>query len=348
MDFKYNRKLGAVILVIVLILGTAYGIAKNRTYSHEPSKGAYYDDQAGVLSEKAIETIEEFNTLGKGTLLVQTVKSTGSQSCYDYTDDLAYDLSSQGKLSSHTGMILVLAIDDGDYTFLYGDSLNGMSERTWETLRDKYLEPSFAKADYSQAVIDFCSGLNGVLSKLSSESSGQYRAGIGIGGIFISIIIIVLIFALFSGGRKNRRTPPPTMMGPGSYGGTYRGSTYTRPRSGSTYYYYGGNTAPRPSTGSSYSSNNRSSYSGSSYSGSYSTGRSSSYSSNRSGFSGGSRVGFSGSSSSRSSSSYSSGRSSSFSSSRSSSSSSRSFSSGSSRSGFSGGSRSGFSGGGRK
>ena len=30
MDFKYNRKLGAVILVIVLLLGTAYGYAKNK------------------------------------------------------------------------------------------------------------------------------------------------------------------------------------------------------------------------------------------------------------------------------------------------------------------------------
>ena len=132
--------LSAVVFIAVFFLGVAYGTQRARTSISAPTAGAHYDDQAGVLSEKAIETIEEFNTRGKGTLLVQTVKTTAPKSCYEYTDDLAYDLSSQGKLSGHTGMILVLAIDDGDYTFLYGDSLNGMTERTWESLRDKCVE----------------------------------------------------------------------------------------------------------------------------------------------------------------------------------------------------------------
>lgn len=157
--------LSAAIFIAVFFLGAAYGRQSARTDIREPSQGAYYDDQAGVLSDRAIKAIERLNAKGKGTLLVQTVRSTGSQSCYDYTDDLAYDLSGQGILSSHTGMILVLAIDDEDYTFLYGDSLNGMSERTWETLRDECLEPPFARGDYSQAVIDFCSGLDKTLGK---------------------------------------------------------------------------------------------------------------------------------------------------------------------------------------
>ena len=61
-------------------------------------------------------------------------------------------------------MIRVMAIEDEDFTFLYGGALDQL-DGSWEALRDDCFEPSFAEKDYSRAVIDFCNGLDRALSQ---------------------------------------------------------------------------------------------------------------------------------------------------------------------------------------
>ena len=307
MDLKFNRKVGALVLVAAVLVGSAIGLLKGAGEGNyvAPSPDStlisnLVDDRAGVLDSSAASAVENVRENTRGTLLVLTVPTTGGVPVYDYTLDTAQSLAEEGRLSDTTGMLLVLAIDDMDYAFVYGSDLWEL-DYYYEDLLYEYLEPDFAKGRFSDAVQEFCDELDDYVEDDYYYESDDSSAIIG----FIVVLVIVLI--VISSVSKARR----------------RRSGYTRSytRTSAPFIFINNSRRPpmppRPYQPNPPRSNPPRSSSG--------------------GFSGGSRSGFSGSSRS----SFSSGGSrSSFGGS------SRSSFSGGSRGGFSGGSRGGFSGGG--
>lgn len=315
MDLKFNRKVGALVLVAAILVGSAIGLLKGAgdgSYAADPDStliSNLVDDRAGVLDSSAASAVENVRENTRGTLLVLTVPTTGGVPVYDYTLDTAQSLAEDGRLSDTTGMLLVLAIEDNDYAFVYGSDLWEL-DYYYEDLLYDYLEPDFAKGRYADAVEEFCDELDDTVSDEYYDSSSDDMSAV-IGFIVVLVIVIIVISSISKASRRrssytrshsrsaapfifvnNSKRPP---MPPRPYQSTPPRSSSSRPSGG----FSGGSR-------SGFSGSSRSSFSGSS--------RSSFGGSSRSSFSGGSRGGFSGGS----------------------------------RGGFSGGSRGGFSGGGRK
>ncbi len=238
MKLKYNRKIGLLVLVLAVVLGSFIGISRHHmSNSADNNPGGavlsnYVDDRAGVLNSSAVDAVSDLNQRINGTLLVLTVDSTGGQGAYDYTLDTAESLASQGRLSGSTGMLLVLAIDDQDYAFVYGSQLWEL-DSSYSYLMNHYLEPEFAKGDYSAAVEDFCDGLEDYLP--GASSAGGFSMTRAVLVLVLILVIISLVgrrrgggcFPIFIGRPRYPRPPrpprPPRSFGGGGFSGGSRG-----------------------------------------------------------------------------------------------------------------------------
>ena len=225
----------------------------------EPTDDFYVNDYADVLSDSVKKEISSTNeTLYQTTgaqIVVVTVQSLGGENLEDY----AYALFNSwgiGSKEKNNGLLLVLAIQEEDYWLMPGKGLeNSLSAGQLADYLDKYLEPDFAKQDYSAGVITLFRVLNSRLTELYGSGSGGSNADpvdpavptpstehlpsfftVFARIITIAVMIIFLIAIIkaigsgscsgcgccllpFLGGSGPRHGPPP----PGGFGGWHSG-----------------------------------------------------------------------------------------------------------------------------
>lgn len=303
MKNKYNRKLGAIVLVLAILLGSCIGLLKGSGSSgastpqtEQGQSSSYVDDGAGVLNSKAVKAVESFNEKGKGTLLVVTVDDCG-ESSYEHAVALANDLADEGRLSARSGMLLLLDTGREDYGFVYGSDLGQYLDYSYDLLLRTNVEPDFAEGDYSGAVVSFAESLEGEIGGSVTPSGSSGSASVGFGGLlFVAILVLIIVLSITRGAKRRRRggyvpyfVPVPPVR---------RGPRYTPvpprapnpPRSHSSSGSHGGFSGGGRGgfSGGGFSGGGRSGFSGGGFSGGGRSG------SSGGGFSGGGRGGFSG------------------------------------------------------
>jgi uncharacterized protein len=122
----------------------------------EQSDVFYIYDEADVLDGKTEEyvigkNIDLFDKCG-GQIVVACVNTTGSYDIKDY----AYAVFNKWKIGSadkNNGVLILLSIDEDDYWVLQGKGLESLLQSgTLKLLLNDYLEPYFAKKQYSAGV----------------------------------------------------------------------------------------------------------------------------------------------------------------------------------------------------
>ena len=147
------KKLLSMCLALALIM-CSWALASSLL---EKSKDFYYNDAANVLKYEAKAEIYFNNkNLEKATgsqIVIATIRSTGSLTTDAYTDRL-FNSWGVGDEKKDNGFLLLMVIasnpDDGDYWLSQGSGTGAMIDpgEIGDYL-EKYLEPDFAKGNYS-------------------------------------------------------------------------------------------------------------------------------------------------------------------------------------------------------
>lgn len=207
--------------------------------------GYYASDYASVLSGDAKNHIEvNAKALDNATgaqIVFVTLRTTSPNAI----DDYAYALFNSWKIGNATknnGVLVLLAIGDDDYYTMVGSGLErNLPTSDLSALWNKYLEPDFAKKDYSAGSIKYfdalfekivdiyganlsidnasktsyygsggsTSGSNynagGANTTRNSanrpEQSGSSGSGFGFSDILIAIVIVLIVLSVFGGAR---------------------------------------------------------------------------------------------------------------------------------------------------
>lgn len=294
--------------ILTLIVALLLALSVPAFAVPNPNNDFYVLDEADVLSNATAERIIYNNDLlyeacGAQIVFV-TVDSTDGEAIDDYANDL-FNEWGIGSAKKNNGFLVLMAIDDDNYYALPGSGLEKeLSSGEIKLLLDDYLEPDFAKKEYSAGARKLFNQLFNTISeiydaglksvtppenyslteaagarKLESAPARSSGSSAGLfGGIFsaigslirtvlIIIVVIVIIIVLSVGRSRSRRRSRPIVPHAPNRRNTTRPiiiHTPSRPRPGH---------APRPSRPSTPRSGGggRSSFGGASRSGSRSS-----------------------------------------------------------------------------
>ena len=137
-----------------------------------PSRYFYVYDEANVLSlateDYIISTNEQLSSKCGAQIVIACVYSTGTMDIADY----AYKTFNKweiGDKDKKNGVLVVMAVRDGDYYALQGKGLeNLLSSGTLKLMLDQYLEPYFSEGDYDNGSVVIFSELVKFLSEIYS------------------------------------------------------------------------------------------------------------------------------------------------------------------------------------
>lgn len=256
-----HKKLLCAILAALLAL--AWGVSALAKMP-SPTKEFYYYDEAKVLSEATRGEIFFSNELLHDAcgaqIVVAAVRTTGSDSIGDYTQDL-FAAWGIGDAETENGFLLVMAIDDDTYYATCGDNLQPkLTSGTLNQYFDDYLEADFAAKNYDAGARKFfeaifarvadtynadvtveqgiakyeawkAEGGSGAWSAMPGGARGaNYDDEEGLSPMSMITLIILLMIVLSVLRRMMRRRrmnfplPPPPTVGRGGYRGVnYRG-----------------------------------------------------------------------------------------------------------------------------
>ncbi len=249
------KRLSALILAVLCALILA---APALAATVEQPTGYYASDFASVLTGEAKNHIEVNakrleNATGAQIVFV-TLRTTQPYTAEDY----AYALFNSweiGGAQKNNGILVLLAVSDEDYYTMEGTGLErNLPPADLSVLWNEYLEPDFAKDDYSAGAIKYfdalftkVAGIYGANMALDNTSKASYygsggstanagnaskrqsrgtQSGDG-GGLFgfnnalIAIVIVIVVLSIFSG-RRGGCGCLPFMLG-GWMGGLFGG-----------------------------------------------------------------------------------------------------------------------------
>ena len=178
-------------------------------------------DQAGVLSEKTINTVDSYNNALDSTgaeIGVLTVDFTGNLSIDDYALQV-FNQWSIGDKKKQNGVLFLLVIGDQSYYCTLGTGLEGeITYSRLKSLLNDYAEPGFAKGDYDACVTEFTGAVYSELCSLYGVTPGQgqpqtrpVNQNSGMGGtlliLIVAAVLIVVAISMSGGGRGGRGGP---------------------------------------------------------------------------------------------------------------------------------------------
>lgn len=259
------RKFPALILAVLCALlaqGAAFAV------SVEPPTGYYASDFASVLTGEAKNHIEvnakRLDDRTGAQIVFVTLRTTQPYTTEDYANAL-FNTWKIGDAKKNNGILVLLAVSDQDYYTLEGTGLErNLPPGELSALWNEYLEPDFARGDYSAGAVKYFDalferiasiyGVNLPLDTTSKApyygSSGNTSSKSGIlnnssdrtarsagdddlfsgGNILIAIVIVLIVLSVFSGGRGGCGCLP-FMLG-GWMGGLFGGRRPPRAGSG--------------------------------------------------------------------------------------------------------------------
>lgn len=125
--------------------------------------GYYASDYAGVLNEAAKRHIElnamQLDDATGAQIVFVALKTTSPMAIEDYALKL-FNSWGIGDKDKNNGILVLLAIADDDYYILEGTGLEeSLPVSTLRAMWNQYLEPDFARKDYSAASVKFFDAL---------------------------------------------------------------------------------------------------------------------------------------------------------------------------------------------
>lgn len=133
-------------------------------------------DQAGVLSEETINTVDAYNNALAFTgaeIGVLTVDFTGNLSIDDYALQV-FNEWGIGDKKKENGVLFLLVTGDQNYYCTLGTGLEGeITYSRLKSLLNDYAEPAFAKGDYDACVTEFTGAVYSELCSLYGITPGE-------------------------------------------------------------------------------------------------------------------------------------------------------------------------------
>ena len=133
-------------------------------------------DQAGVLSQETINTVDGYNNALSSTgaqIAVLTVDFTGNLSIDDYALKV-FNEWGIGYKKKQNGVLFLLVTGDQNYYCTLGTGLEGeITYSRLKSLLNDYAEPGFAKGDYDACVTEFTGAVYSELCSLYGISPGE-------------------------------------------------------------------------------------------------------------------------------------------------------------------------------
>ena len=177
-------------------------------------------DQAGVLSEETINTVDSYNNALASTgaeIGVLTVDFTGNLSIDDYALQV-FNEWSIGDKKKQNGVLFLLVTGDENYYCTLGTGLEGeITYSRLKSLLNDYAEPGFAKGDYDACVTEFTGALYSELCSLYGITPGEGQPqpkpveqdDSDLSGVLLMLLIAAVLIILIIGtsGRGGRGGP---------------------------------------------------------------------------------------------------------------------------------------------
>ena len=169
-----KRRLTGLVLSAILLAALALP-AFAADISAAPSGHAVLD-QAGVLSEETINTVDGYNNALSSTgaqIAVLTVDFTGNLSIDDYALQV-FNEWGVGDKKKNNGVLFLLVTGDQNYYCTLGTGLEGeITYSRLKSLLNDYAEPGFAKGDYDACVTEFTGAVYSELCSLYGITPGE-------------------------------------------------------------------------------------------------------------------------------------------------------------------------------
>ena len=268
MKFLQKRPVAAVIMVLAIIIGIAWGQARKPADYGSASTSVvgsytYVYDHMGVLTAETMAHIDAVNeSLFAQTgaqILISVEASTDGTDIVDYAIGLG-NRYGVGSAERDNGIVIVLALKDyasngllGDYAYAPGDGLYSYDEELLDLLYDN-MEADFARGDYDAAVkttfdayIEWFEDFYGVTIRAGhippvreTYSNGSYytetvgsvapSTGSVLGGLVMLLIVLLILWIIFDAMRYNRYRRRYMMPGMGIPTRPYYPIFWGRPR----------------------------------------------------------------------------------------------------------------------
>lgn len=170
-------------------------------------------DQAGVLSEETINTVDGYNNALSSTgaqIGVLTVDFTGNLSIDDYALQV-FNEWGIGDKKKENGVLFLLVTGDQNYYCTLGTGLEGeITYSRLKSLLNDYAEPAFAKGDYDACVTEFTGAVYSELCSLYGITPGEgqpqprpvEQSSSSDGTLLILLAAAVLIIVVISMGSR--------------------------------------------------------------------------------------------------------------------------------------------------
>lgn len=228
MKFYQKRGFALVVLILAILGASVYGISKKPASLPEVSHYNWICDQAGLLTQDARQTIQEYNTAwNKKYYAVAAVAAVDNIRGWK-PEDYARELGAKWGLGAND--MLLLLVKGGDWYVACGDDLADQMTDTQQTKLKTALDTPYYAGDYSQAAVDFFRQSDVVLAQtLGQNGSHQQPAqnqgwqqpsaasGVSIAGVVLLIVCIFVVWALLDRMRYNRYRRRPVVAGPVYY-----------------------------------------------------------------------------------------------------------------------------------
>ncbi len=192
----------------------------------DPTTNFYANDFAGVMTKSTIDNIvaknvELFNRTG-AQIVVSTVDSSGEFDLDAYATYM-YNKYQIGSIQGN-GVLLLLAIEDDNYTILSGTDFETLFDTNtcWDIF-DNYLEADFAAKNYDSGISKTFDAMLEVVNKYYESNPGRMgpatktnSSSSSIGEVFEFIfiaVVIVMFLAIVVLGSSTRRIRYRSPMG---------------------------------------------------------------------------------------------------------------------------------------
>ena len=224
MKFYQKRGFALVVLILAILGASVYGISKKPASLPEVSYSNWICDQAGLLTQDARQTIQEYNTAWNDKYYAVAAVAAVDNIRGWKPEDYARELGAKWGLGAND--MLLLLVKDGDWYVACGDDLADQMTDTQQTKLKTALDTPYYAGDYSQATVDFFRQSDVVLAQTLGQSGSHQQpaqnrewqqpsaaSGVSVSGVVLLIVGIFVIWSLLDRMRYNRYRRRPVVAG---------------------------------------------------------------------------------------------------------------------------------------
>ena len=224
MKFYQKRGFALVVLILAILGASVYGISKKPASLPEVSYSNWICDQAGLLTQDARQTIQEYNTAWNNKYYAVAAVAAVDNIHGWKPEDYARELGAKWGLGAND--MLLLLVKGGDWYVACGDDLADQMTDTQQTKLKTALDTPYYAGDYSQAAVDFFRQSDVVLAQTLGQSGSHQQpaqkrdwqqpsaaSGVSVSGVVLLIVGIFVIWSLLDRMRYNRYRRRPVVAG---------------------------------------------------------------------------------------------------------------------------------------